>query len=139
MSSAPHNIPEPDSDDICGWVAYHGGDVEAFKREFGGQTLYIPISISRDHRIARAIGFEVATRLCQHLARDTFAVPTGRPAERRMLVLILSLAEIAIGQIASAADITTRAVSRIRAQLRDEGLLPRRATKPDNIYENERY
>ena len=138
MKSAPANMPHPDSDDILAWVAYCGGDTFAFQRELGGQVLYIPRSLTDEHRIARAIGLDAATRLCRELAGNSVSVPSRGPQDRRDAVLILSLAKLGMNQIGAAIGLHARSVMRIRSQLRDEGFLPRRAIKADNIYENER-
>lgn len=140
MTKRP-NIPSPDSNDICEWVEYCGGDVAAFQATYAGSRVYIPESVSPTHPLAKAIGFEAATRLCQELGRDSFSVrmgPNSKAQHNRMLVLILSLAQFTLNQIAAASEMTGRNVARIRAKLRREGLLPP-ARDAGNSRENERY
>jgi len=50
----------------------------ALAEAFGGTRLYIPHTITPDHEIARAIGFELAVKLSKRYAPDTLRVPLAR-------------------------------------------------------------
>lgn len=47
---------------------------------FGGQHLYVPLSIAVDHPIAQAIGIDAAQRLAYAYGRDRLDLPTGKAA-----------------------------------------------------------
>lgn len=50
---------------------------------FGGTRLFVPVKITRDHAITRAIGFEAACRLSERLAPDVIKVPLAREPRAR--------------------------------------------------------
>lgn len=50
---------------------------------FGGTRLFVPVKITRDHAITRAIGFEAACRLSDRLAPDVIKVPLAREPRAR--------------------------------------------------------
>lgn len=135
------SIPTPDSNDICEWVEYCGGNASTFRAVYAGCNIYIPQSVSANHPLARTIGFEAAARLCDELAGDRFSVPMGprsRAGAGRLLVLLLSWARLSANQIAAAGEMSARNVFRIRAELRSEGFLPPAINGGSSHY-NERY
>lgn len=126
----------PDNDDIIAWVRFVGGDTDCFMRYFAGHCLYVPNSVARDHPLSQCLGHATATKLCEHVGSYRFSVPSdaaSRAEEKRLLVLILSLARRSVNEMASAAEVTVRRICQIRRELNDAGLLPR-AQKTAGIY-----
>ncbi len=125
MANPSKSVP-PDTDDICAWVEYLGGDAEQFRRRFGGRQIYIPHSISTSHPLVEVLGAEVAFRLCEELTGITGYVPVqqNRVPARRLLVLMLTWAGFGLIRIAEIGEMSVRHVSGIRDMFRRDGLLP---------------
>jgi DNA-binding transcriptional regulator LsrR (DeoR family) len=50
---------------------------------FGGTRLYVPIGVTADHEIAKAVGLDAAKRLVERLAPDVVRVPLARELRAR--------------------------------------------------------
>ena len=139
MADARSELPEPDGNDILPWVEYCGGDSFAFQKAFAGRQIYIPIGVTHDHPLAKAIGIDAATRLCEELRGDMFHVPMGRHSKsytRRILVWLGDIGGLKLNALAEATEMTVRNVCRVKRDLRADGLLPP-ARGAQNSLENE--
>jgi DNA-binding CsgD family transcriptional regulator len=84
---------------------------------FGGTRLYVPVTISAAHDIARAIGVEAARRLSERLAPDVVRVPLAREQRARHY----RAAGKSNAQIARALGITESGVDKLFARRRARG------------------
>lgn len=94
---------------------------------FGGTNLYIPEIMPADHPIARAVGFEAATKLSRTFAREQIDLPDGEDfhyLQRVRRVAGLLRGGVSPRDIAMLIGVSARQVSRYRVEAESMGMLP---------------
>lgn len=107
-------------------VAEIAGDEAGRKltHAFGGQRIYVPSSLGPDHRLARAVGLEVAQMICREIGPGHIHVPTGAGAARNALaqqIEALDVQGLSANQIAETVNCSERTVRRHRSRIRAQG------------------
>lgn len=96
---------------------------------FGGRRLSIPRTIGPHHRLAQALGQDVAQRLCQHLHRlgvYRFEVPKGRSliAGRLRRAIIQNPDRLSLSELAIRYAVSRSWVKQVRAKARRGTQMP---------------
>lgn len=76
-------MPEHDSNHIDLTDVLSAMEVVALVEAFGGTRLYLPVQMTEEHRIAKAIGYEAAMKLWQALGSGPLRIPIARDLRAR--------------------------------------------------------
>lgn len=93
---------------VIGWDA-----TMALVRAFGGRALYVPMTITENHPIARAIGLPASAQLAADFGNVTWTIPISLKRRMRVLELAKRTPPLTRGQIADEVGIGERAVSKM--------------------------
>ena len=93
-------------------------DARAVVHRLSGKRIYVPYprTLTRNHKLAKALGFNRATRFCVAFAGDTICIPSLATIRRAELVACLNRLGMATDEIAWFADASQRHVQRILAK-----------------------
>lgn len=100
---------------------------------FGRCNLYVPLTPTLTHPIARLIGVSAFERLCKEFGGDYLSLPSDRTVENDLRDR--ELAELlgegyTVSEIAERIGISTRRVQQLRREIEASGLIPLVMEKP---------
>ena len=87
-----------------------------FARQFGGQMIYFPEKLARDHRLVRVLGSRAATQVCRVWLRETVEVPAAKAYLRWFDVRCLAVLGLTHMDIRERMGLSYRHVQRLLEQ-----------------------
>jgi hypothetical protein len=88
----------------------------ALIREWGGTRVFIPNTMTIRHRLARLLGYDVATQLAAQLGGSTLAIPgkiTGQREKRNIEIISLYDKGISAKELTRRFNLTDRSIYNI--------------------------